>query len=95
MGIKRRSGKMAKGKKSTGGMAADLISRSRLRMVGRRGSWEHMPGRQMGRYPLMAANSTVFCLYLHLKYDVWLYLRLEAMEMVLPALRGITMTYIN
>jgi hypothetical protein len=49
----------------------------------------------MGRYPLMAANSTVFCLYLHLRYDVWLYLRLEAMEMVLPALRGITMTYIN
>jgi hypothetical protein len=54
-----------------------------------------MPGRQMGRYPPLAANSTVFCLYLHLRYECWLFLRLEATTMVRPVLRGILMTYIN
>jgi hypothetical protein len=83
---------MAKGKSL---LAEWLLILYRVHMVGRRGSWEHMPGRQMGRYPLIAANSTVFCLYLHLRYDVWLYLRLGAIKMVHLALRGITMTYIN
>ena len=49
----------------------------------------------MGHYPPPATNGREICLYLHLRNDVWLFLRLGAKKMVLPALRGICMTYIN
>ena len=49
----------------------------------------------MGHYPPSATNSRECCLYLRLRNEDWLFLRLGAKEMVLPALRGICMTYIN
>jgi hypothetical protein len=93
MGIEEARGEKSRQKgKDTGGMSTDLIPQSH---GGQEGNLATHARRQMGHSPPTATNREVCCLYLHLRNDVWLFLRLGAKEMVLPALRGICMTYIN